>query len=294
MHTFLPSIGFPWINTWSDEAKLLKFVTDSPDQVKMAQMNSESRSLAVYEKHFSADGRIGIRAFGIYENGSFSCISYLPYADNPQLSLKEPCELTKAGDGERLLGSVDDYRMGLLIIFTVSNYGRLALMEDKEKGQPKVRGIRLTGLGREGRILMPVRMSREQQEYHHRIMETQGDLSKAAREGDQEAANEFYYSDYSIASDARKRLSTEDLYSVVNTAILPVGVECDQYQVVAQIKSVETILNEVSGAELYYLRVRINTLHAVICIPKSEVKGVPKAGRRIKCQIWLIGEAVVE
>lgn len=294
MHTFLPSIGFPWIRTWSDEEKLLRFVTDSPDQMMMTQMNSEPRSLAVYDKHFSSDGRIGIRAFGIWEEDSFSCISYLPYADNPQVSLTQPCELTKAGDGERLIGSVDDYRMGLLIIFTVSNYGRLAVTEEKEKSKPKVRGIRLTGLGKDGRILMPVRMTQAEQEFHHRVMENHGDLFKAARDGDQDAANEFYYSDYSIAADARKRLAHEDLYSVVNTSILPVGVECDQYQVVAQIKSVETIRNEVSKEELYYLRVRINTLHAVICIPKSEVVGVPKAGRRIKCQIWLIGEVDTE
>jgi len=296
MHTYLPSIGFSGINSWTDEERLLKWIVDSPDQVKMAQTGSGNRSLAVYEKHFSEDGRIGIRVFGTFENGHFSVISYLPYAENPKVNLTMPCELTRAGDGERLIGSVDDFRLGLLLIFTVSNYGRILLAENQQNKTPEVKGIRLTGLGKDGRIIMPVKMTEAQKRIHQRALKKRDDLSKRVRAGDQDAVNEFCQDDVSLSSDARLRLLSgeTDVYSVVNTTILPVGVECDQYQVVALILSVETIRNDYTKEELYYFRVRINTVEAVICIPKSEVYGVPEAGRRLKCKIWLIGEAVTE
>ena len=77
--------------------------------------------------------------------------------------------------------------------------------------------------------------------------------------------------------------------SIVDTYIMPYGVECDQYAILGVILELEKIQNEKTGKELYRMRLDVNELIFDLCVPVDQLLGEPEVGRRFKGNIWLQG-----
>ena len=86
------------------------------------------------------------------------------------------------------------------------------------------------------------------------------------------------------------RLKNEDLYSIVETSIVPYGIECDKYQIVAEILSVNRKENKFTGETLVEMRVDAMGLQFNLMINENDLEGEPLPGRRFRGVIWLLGE----
>ena len=118
---------------------------------------------------------------------------------------------------------------------------------------------------------------------------TRKQLLSAARNGDQTAIETLTLDDIDIYSKVSRRLISEDVFSIVDTYIMPYGVECDQYSILGEILEVHKAINRLTGVELYQLKVDVNELIFDVCVPVKEVLGEPDIGRRFKATIWLQG-----
>lgn len=89
---------------------------------------------------------------------------------------------------------------------------------------------------------------------------------------------------------AHLRARQEDVYSIVDTSIIPWGVECDKYNVVCEIISVTYRQNAFTKENLIEMRVNALGLAFNIMINEKDLKGKPLPGRRFVGSIWLLGE----
>lgn len=87
-----------------------------------------------------------------------------------------------------------------------------------------------------------------------------------------------------------RRLVTEDVFSIVDTYIMPYGIECDQYSILGTIKDVRIVTNEMTEEEIYVLGLEVNNLALDICVPARNLIGEPAEGRRFKGNIWMQGK----
>ncbi|MBQ0059372.1 MAG: DUF3881 family protein, partial [Lachnospiraceae bacterium] len=115
-------------------------------------------------------------------------------------------------------------------------------------------------------------------------------LMNAARDGDEEAIESLTMQDMDIYSHLSERLVREDILSIVESYLMPCGVECDQYNILGNIRRVEVAKNIVTGDKLYEMLVECNDMIFNICVNTKDVMGEPEVGRRFKGRIWLQGE----
>ena len=86
-----------------------------------------------------------------------------------------------------------------------------------------------------------------------------------------------------------KRSKNEDLFTIVDSYLIPYGVESDKYSILGTIYEVAECKNSMTGQEMYYLSIGCNDVNFDICIKKSDLLGEPIRGRRFKGVVWLQG-----
>ena len=95
------------------------------------------------------------------------------------------------------------------------------------KSQVKYSSVTLSGLCREGTVLLPVRKDAMQQQQQQEEVQNRMMLISAAKSGDPQAIESLTLEDIDTYSKVSRRLVTEDVFSIVDTYIMPYGVECD-------------------------------------------------------------------
>ena len=96
--------------------------------------------------------------------------------------------------------------------------------------------------------------------------------------------NDFVY--HSIIDRYKK----EDLFSIVESSIVPYGIECDKYLVVANILNVSHITNRYTNEKIFDIRVETLGIKFNIAINEKDLVGEPKVGRRFRGVVWLMGD----
>ena len=163
------------------------------------------------------------------------------------------------------------------------------LKERQRTDHIKYKSVTLSGLCDEGTVLLPVRKDstqtqRQKEDVHNRMM-----LMNAARTGDPAAIESLTLDDIDTYSQVSRRLISEDVFTIVDTYIMPYGIECDRYSILGEIQKIQKVENEYTREELYLMNLEVNGLSFDICVPVKEVVGEPAVGRRFKGNIWMQG-----
>ena len=114
-------------------------------------------------------------------------------------------------------------------------------------------------------------------------------LLSAAKSGDPQAIESLTLDDIDTYSKVSRRLISEDVFTIVDTYIMPYGIECDRYSIMGEILAVRERINRMTGVRLYQMRLNVNELTFDVCFPSDYVMGEPEIGRRFLGTIWLQG-----
>ena len=95
--------------------------------------------------------------------------------------------------------------------------------------------------------------------------------------------------DIDTYSKVSRRLASEDVFSIVESYLMPYGVECDCYSVLGEILELYEVENELTTKSLYIMKLEVNGLKFDVCVPASGLTGEPKEGRRFKGVVWMQG-----
>ncbi len=286
MNSFLSSIGFSNVRRERDMEKILDLVTRKYTERQAVRKEKET-AFVEYSKEFGPG--IGITVCGELDEEGFHREYYYPYFRGTGISTQEDLVVEKHGGKNSYAGVVEDMRVGISLIFFVQNNCQYlkAVKNLNLLNQPI--STTFSGLANKGMILLPVCKSEEQRQYDQEASQKRSSLISAARNGDEEAIESLTLEDMDTYTMISQRIHEEDIFSIVDTFLMPHGLECDQYQVMGEIKSIDIKYNEWSKEKLYQMKLSCNDIEFDVCINAKNLLGEPEIGRRFKGNIWLQG-----
>lgn len=286
MHKFLRSIGFSELKKEELE-ELFEQIIKSPTVRKIAT-DSEGNEFAEISKEFGEFFGISLR--GIYrEDDTFELEYYYPYACGKMISTTEPAEVEKHAEKESYAGICDEVRVGITLIFYLQNVVDYLAVRDKKGYMNLADGVILGALSVDGKILLPVNKA-ENKVYSQKEQGTdRNHLIAAARDGDEDALENLTLEDIDTYSLLSRRITHEDILSIVNSYFMPHGIESDQYAILGEITDVTLLQNHRTGENVYCLDILCNDIPFSVCINQKDLTGEPEVGRRFKGNVWMQG-----
>ena len=287
MHKFMRAIGF---SEYTDRKKLKNLLTDTivnADE-RAYTMNQEGVLLGEFCRNFA--DRMGIAVCGEFdEDDKFVYEYYYPNLRSDEITTTEDVSIERHAAKESYAGICDDVKVGISLIFYLQNM--IPYVKAQSQGNLPVRGttLTLTGLSTNGTILMPIQKNEDQKQRVKKETANRNKLLAAARKGDEDAIETLTLEDMDMYSMISKRIQKEDVFSMVDTYFMPYGVECDQYSVLGEILKVDLVTNQITGEEIYLLKICCNELTFDVSINIIDLFGEPQVGRRFKGSIWLQG-----
>lgn len=292
MHTFLRAIG---INENQNLQQIKdhtnkklsegygEVYSDGKGNISIKCKNSESTGIA-----FLCDNMNGENAEEL--DKKYEAEVYFPFADAKCIQEYEDLTFEKSVMNNGLYGNCDELGHGFSITFFVQNSLECGKFI-RENGKRNVKSrIGLVGMSLAATVLMPVKKENRVCLQNRMEEEERNSLIKQAREGNQDAMEKLTLDDMGEFGLLLKRVENEDILSIVDTSIMPSGLQCDNYQIVGEILQIEEEVNEDTEDEIYVMVLKCKKTKLTFVINKKDVLGEPKIGRRIRARIWLQGK----
>jgi len=281
------AIGFSDYTDRNKLKELLKNVILTADQ-RAYTINDEDIMLGEFSKGFA--DHMGITVCGEFdEEDKFTYEYYYPYLKGRGITSFEDISVERHASRESYAGVCDDIKVGISLIFYLQN--RIPYVKAHFCGELPIRGTSLTlsGLSIQGCVLLPIEKDEEQKQRIRQDSVNRTNLIAAARKGDEDAMDMLTMEDMDMYSTISRKLQKEDVFSIVDTYFMPYGVECDHYSVLGEIMECSKARNNITGEEIFLLKICCNELTFDVAINIIDMLGEPKVGRRFKGTIWLQG-----
>lgn len=317
MHKYLRAVGFSQFEKKSQVDDFFKENLKDENLIS-TYITQDMRLCGQY--NIPVCNGAGISVIGEQEKNQLALIDfYYPYLKGYDYTLIQECTIEKHSDKESYAGIIDDYRLGIALIFYLTN-GNVynSLIKSHKINEIKIDKIYLSALSVSGRIILPIDKkvlsgnefndkTKVNPEYEYDDIDEEDD-----DEDDDSPITTRLIGDIDDFSDGmglkpisigigiklpknpigfqENRLKNEDLYSIVETSLVPYGIECDKYQIVAEILSVNRKVNQFTDEVLVEMRVDTMGLQFNLMINEKDLEGEPLPGRRFRGVIWLLGE----
>lgn len=286
MHKFLKSIGFSDIEK-NELEQILKQVEEYPTVLKVAK-DSEGNEFAEMSREFGKHFGISLR--GVYrDDDTFEAEYYYPYYCGKAISTREPAEIEKHAEKESYAGICDEVKIGVTLIFYLQNIIDYLEIKEKKRYMNIQEGVILGALSTEGKILLPINKSELKNLRANKESSDRNYLIAAARDGDEDAIENLTLEDIDTYSLLSRRITHEDVLSIVDSYFMPYGIESDQYSVLGEIMDYKLISNKMTGENSYALEISCNEVVFSVCINQKDLIGEPQVGRRFKGNVWMQG-----
>lgn len=286
MHQYLRAVGFSKIQKQEEFDALVEFTSECY-QTEETAIIAEGEEFSERKKEFAE--QMGLLVRGVYDQSKNYRREYcIPYFTGRTERFYEDMVIERHAEKESYAGVCDDMNLGVSLIFYLQNIAEY--LDKKRYGDMEgvSASVIFSGLSVEGKILMPVYQKmpvvseiRSDQERNR--------LLQAARDGDEEAIEDLTLEDMDTYSMISRRIVDEDVFSIVTTHFMPCGVECDHYNVMGEIISVELRENNKTKEKIYVLTIESNGIIMDVCINQQDLMGIPMVGRRFRGIIWLQG-----
>lgn len=286
MHKFLRAVGFSKIRK-RDLELITEEIIKHPELMKVTK-DTEGNEFAEFSKSFGEN--IGIIVRGNYdENEEFHMEYYFPYAIGTDISTYEQVDIEKHAEKESFAGVCDEMRVGVTLIFYLQNVAGFLSEHRKNIHVKNLYGAILSALSVEGKILLPIEQKKAERTQANHKKEKRSQLLAEAREGNEEAIESLTMEDMDTYTSLSKRITKEDVFSIVSSSFMPYGIECDQYSIVAEILELDEIKNSLTNEKIYFMKVDCNDIIFNVTINQNDLLGEPAVGRRFKGNIWMQG-----
>lgn len=286
MHRYLRAVGFSNIQKREEYEELIKFTSECY-QTEETAVTEEGEDFSERRKAFA--GQMGLMVRGIYnDKDEFQAEYCVPYFTGKSERFYEDMVIERHAEKESYSGVCDDMNLGVSLIFYLQNVTEYLNRKRYGRMENATASLVLSGLSIEGKILMPV-YQKLPVVSEIKASQDRSQMIQAAREGDEDAIENLTLEDMDMYSMISRRITNEDVFSIVTTHFMPCGVECDHYNVMGEIMKVDLLENNKTHEKIYSLTIETNEIIMDICINQKDLLGEPKPGRRFRGIIWLQG-----
>ena len=256
-------------------------------QTEETAVTEEGEDFSERRKAFA--GQMGLMVRGIYnDKDEFQAEYCVPYFTGKSERFYEDMVIERHAEKESYSGVCDDMNLGVSLIFYLQNVTEYLNRKRYGRMENATASLVLSGLSIEGKILMPV-YQKLPVVSEIKASQDRSQMIQAAREGDEDAIENLTLEDMDMYSMISRRITNEDVFSIVTTHFMPCGVECDHYNVMGEIMKVDLLENNKTHEKIYSLTIETNEIIMDICINQKDLLGEPKPGRRFRGIIWLQG-----
>lgn len=286
MHRFLRSVGYSSIEYQEQVEELLRQIVHDTNDRQFIR-NENGTFIAEYRGMISESA--GICVCGEEDkNGKFHVMYYFPFCKNELGRDEEFVAFDRKVSGDGFTGMCDDDSIGATIIFFVSNVIDYLFKHKGENGVDDVQ-VAFSALSTKANIILPT-MVREETQKSIRKNKKNEKLLEQAKNGDEKALVSLSMEDIDKYAIINERVKKEDILSIVETSLVPLGSESDLYIMVGGIRDVRLEKNKYTGEEVYILLIDMNTIFVNVAINKKDLYGEPEVGRRFRGNVWLQGK----
>ena len=199
--------------------------------------------------------------------------------------------IERQADKEAYMVHCNDTDREVSPIFFLSNIVDYLKETPKPEGTPHI--VFMSALANEGKILFPLYKTEKQIAKSRAVAKKRSELVDRAIQGDQEAMDSLTIGDYDTLANICRRVTNEDIYSIVDSSFVPSGLECDAYSVVGNIQEVKKVKNLFTDEEVYIMTLECNDVIFELGINKEDLMGMPQTGFRFAGKIWLQGSIAI-
>ena len=233
------------------------------------------------------DRSIGLIIHGEFiENGEFEIEYTFPFVRAKKFDYYEDIAIEKNVASYSFSAAFEYAPGSISIIFYLQN----ALDYVNFKMPPKVSTeVGLSGLSLSGKIILPAMEDEEHDREYEVHKQAKKQMIADAKNGDEEAIENLTFDEMDVYSKISKRVLNEDVLTIVNTSLMPYGIECDRYAIIGNILDVEECSNGITSEKIYNLTLECNEIIMNVVINKEDLFGIPERGRRFKGNVWLQG-----
>lgn len=286
MHKFLRAIGFS--NIKKGDLELLFDQIMKHPTVEKSATDSEGNEFAEISKEFGEFFGISLRGSYV-DNDTFELEYYYPYFCGKNISTREATDIEKHAEKESYAGVCDEVRLGVTLIFYLQNVVDYLTLKKNKNHYNMADGVILGALSTEGKILLPVNKGERKVKSTKKEGPDRSHLIAAAREGDENAIENLTLEDIDTYSMLSRRITHEDILSIVDSYLMPYGIESDQYSILGEIMDCTLLQNDMTEENVYALDIFCNDMYFSVCINQKDLLGEPQVGRRFKGNIWMQG-----
>ena len=316
MHKYLRAVGF---SQFEKKSQIDNFFKENLKEENLISTYITQDMRLCGQYNVPVCNGAGISVIGEQEKDELALIDfYYPYLKGYDYTLIQECTIEKHSDKESYAGIIDDYRLGIALIFYLTN-GNVynSLIKSHKISDIKIDKIFLSALSVGGRIILPIdKKQLSGNEFNDKSKINPNyeyeDYDEDDEDDEDNPITTRIIGDIDDFSDGiggkpisigigiklprnpigyqESRLKNEDLYSIVETSLVPYGIECDKYQIVAEILSVNKKVNQFTDETLIEMRVDTMGLQFNLMVNEKDLEGEPLPGRRFRGVIWLLGE----
>ena len=277
MHTYFSCAGFSKYKIRTEVKNILDRLQE--DNVQSINIGRNEKNELIWEIYAKVSESIRICIDGYIDEKKGDLVSerYFPCLFASDISSMAESTVYRLVDYEYYSVILDDSRLGISIIYRMIN--NLEYISRKNKKLSTKVVVNYISAWAEF----------EKIESMNRFMRID-----AAKNGDESAMEVLSEEDMMLYEMASKRLEHEDIYSIIETCIIPHGVECEIYSIVGDVVNFRIEENIYTKEEIYIFTVNCKDIVFDMALPKEKLEGEPKIGRRIKADIWMQGIAAFE
>ncbi len=288
MHSYLRAVGFSNIKNKKELKELLGKVVEKPNNKSYLEV-SEDQTLVEYTRFFA--GRSGITLRGEFNNDNELTLDYyFPVLYSESISTTEDVSVEKYVAKNAYAGVCEDSRVGVSIIFYLQN--GIDIIKNKDIYSYNNTSVMFSALSIDGVIMLPIKKDDKQKEMIRKAVADRNKRIIAARNGDEDALEQLALEDIDTYTNLSRKILSEDVFTLVDSYLMPYGVECHLYSILAEIEYVSLEVNELTSEEVYIMELNYNSMPISLCVNKKDVLGEPIPGRRFKGVILLQGRVI--
>ena len=281
MQNYIRSIGFSMYKKKTEVRELLDKI--QRENIASARIVVTKEKERLWEIRKDISPSLGLCIHGYMENlGFFIREGFYPYMKNTVTSSTSSCSAERYVDGINYFGMLDDGRLGMSLIFRLSNS-----LDYIDNANTSIKSTSLFGFCNDAKVLLPIKQSVAELEIaKQRIFNR--DLFFEVQKFSTDFIN-LTEEDVIINSTLNSRIQNEDLYSIVDTLFMPFGMATDMYSIIGKILDFSQEENSETGETIMILKIESSDIIFTIAIRKDDLQGEPLIGRRFKGNVWLNG-----
>ena len=169
----------------------------------------------------------------------------------------------------------------LIMFFDKKNHNQFVVKIQKNDAPPKkIKRLAVTALSAGGKVLLPLQGKSVKLTPNRRGAKKTKDLLIKIRTGDLNAETRLKRSQYETSALIKNRMLSEDFFSVVKNYIEPNDESVFSYDILADIISVETVVNSATNEKLYSMALDLAGTKLRAYINQNDLIGVPSKNMR--------------